>query len=290
MTERIHLLLIDPQNDFCDTPNFQPELVPAGERPALAVPGSHQDMLRVSNLVKQVGERIERIFVTMDSHPFVAIERTTFWRDADGNEVAPSTKVTAQSVREGRFVPVQAERVDPISGKRLHERVVELLERLEAAGHYTLMVWPVHCVKGTWGASLHPAIASCLNEWERQSAYSVAKVDKGEYPLVEHYGVFEAETPLEEVSSTCFNTDLADLLDANITLIAGEASSHCVAASYDQLVRQRGSGRGIVVLTDAMSPVTGFEQAQADFFERARKAGSMLATVEETIDCLRPIQ
>lgn len=289
------LLLIDAQNDFCDIPvNLRPSVgalngdaVLTHETPALPVPGAHADMLRTAGFIRAVGPLLNRIVATLDSHPFVAIERTTFWLDAQGSEVAPFTQITANDVLAERFRPVHGDRIEPISGKRLTSRVVDLLNQLESSGAFKLMVWPVHCVKATWGASLHPAISAVLNEWERQAAFPVVKVDKGEYPLAEHYGVFEAETPLWEVPSTRFNSTLVDTLNADITLIAGEASSHCVRASYTQLVKWRKTGLGLVVLTDCMSPVPGFEQAQADFFATAKAAGSMLMTAAQAEQFLR---
>ncbi len=43
MARNIRLLLIDPQNDFCD--------LPPPARPRLPVPGAHADMLRVGELI-----------------------------------------------------------------------------------------------------------------------------------------------------------------------------------------------------------------------------------------------
>lgn len=295
MTLSAKLLLIDPQNDFCDTPEgLRPTVGGMGgdggagrESPALPVPGSFKDMERLARFIAEAGRHLEAIVATMDAHPFVAIERTTFWRDRAGQEVKPFTAISASSVEDGVYVPVGARRIDPVSGKPVLERVIELLVRLEAAGRFTLMAWPVHCVTGTWGAALHPVIVQALNEWERLSGTPVHKVQKGQYQLAEHYGVFEAETPLREVPSTQFNTGLAEELRCDLLFLGGEASSHCVAASYDQLVRYRESGAGIVVLVDCMSPVPGFEEAHAQFLVRARDAGSLLMTASDALQYLR---
>lgn len=297
MTSLNKLIVIDGQNDFSDTPEslrpviayaeVEGQLVPVRQTPALAVPGGHDALLRTAGFIREAGPLLNRIVATLDAHPFVAIERTTFWVDAEGNEVKPFTEITSDMVFSGRYRPVHANRIEPISQKPLVDRVVELLLTLEASGKFKLMVWPVHCVKATWGASLHPAIAEVLNEWEREAAFPVVKVDKGSYPLVEHYGVFEAETPLFDVPSTRFNGELAETLNADITIFAGLASSHCVPASYDQLVRWRKTGKGIIVLMDCMSPVAGFEQAEAEFFTRAAAAGSLLMTAAEAAQYLR---
>jgi len=284
---RAHLLIVDPQNDFCDLPeSLLPQLHGERLRPALAVPGAHADMQRLAALVDAAGDRLSDITVTLDSHAFVAIERTTFWRDASGQEVPPFTRITAACVAAGIHVPVNGQAIEAISGKPLTERVIELLTRLEQAGRYTLMAWPVHCVTGSWGACIHPELDAALRRWERHAAAPVRKVHKGEYPLAEQYGVFEAETPLEAVPSTCFNRELASSLLGPGTrlLVAGEASSHCVAASIEQLLAFRGGdGRGIMLITDCMSPVAGFEAGQNAFFQRARAAGVALCRAEEAL-------
>ncbi|WP_326542217.1 cysteine hydrolase [Pseudorhodoferax sp.] len=297
MTQPAKLLLIDAQNDFCDTPeNLRPVVgeavvdgrrVPLREAPALAVAGAHADMLRMAAFIANAGPRLDHIVATLDAHPSVAIERTTFWRGADGRDVAPFTEITARSVLDGTHTPAGPDRIDPVSGQRLRDRVLELLGRLEQAGRFRLMAWPVHCVTATWGAALHPAIAQALNGWERASLTPVHKVHKGQYALAEHYGVFEAETPLAEVASTCFNHALADELRCALLFVGGEASSHCVATSYDQLVAHRGTGAGIVLLSDCMSPVAGFEAAHAAFFDRARAAGSLLMPAAQALELLR---
>ena len=49
MKRQLHLLVIDPQNDFCDLPATW---LPPDAAPALAVPGAHADMLRVAQLIR----------------------------------------------------------------------------------------------------------------------------------------------------------------------------------------------------------------------------------------------
>lgn len=276
------LLIIDPQNDFCDLPaSWLPSVDGQAIAPALPVAGAHDDMLGLARFIDAAGELISGITVTLDSHPYVAIERTTFWVNELGQEVAPFTEITAQDVKAGRYRPVHGDRIEPISGKPLNERVIELLTRLEQAGRYRLMAWPVHCVTGSWGANIHAAVSKAINEWEFKTAAQVRKVLKGEYALAEQYGAFEAETPIDEVPGTRFNSPLAANLTDGVDrlLVAGEASSHCVEASIEQLIKYRkGDGSNIVLLIDCMSPVTGFKEQEQDFYERAQAAGMTLAT------------
>ena len=58
-------------------------------------------------------------------------------------------------------------------------------------------------------------------------------------------------------------------------LVAGEALSHCVAASGEDMLAQMDDVRlqNTVFLTDCMSPVGGFEQAGATFLQQLRSRG-----------------
>ena len=278
------LLIIDPQNDFMDAGGADLPLV--GDTrlaPALPVPGAMSDMARLSQFIEATGEWLSDIVVTLDSHPYVAIERTPFWRDQNGREVAPFTTITAEAVRAGTYSPMHSPEI-----------VLRQLEQLEAQGQ-ALMVWPVHCVTGTWGHNIQALLMDRLNQWECQTGKPVRKVAKGEYPFSEHFGVFEAEVPLDHVPSTQFNTSLARTLveDTDVLLVAGEAASHCVAASVEQLIQSMNTkGREvlhykdklrIILLMDCMSPVTGFESAANDFFARAEAAGVERMTTQEVL-------
>lgn len=251
------LLIVDPQNDFCDI-----------EGAALPVTGASADLQRVAAFVQTMP--LDGITVTLDSHASVAVERTTFWIDAQGKAPAPFTFVTARDVQAGTLAP---------RNSALTPAVLAMLKQLEAKGRPGLVIWPVHCVTGTWGHNIQTTLANALAEWEFKHQRNVRKVLKGEYPLTEHFGVFEADAPDAQVASTQFNTALAQAVTqgVDVLFLAGEAGSHCVAASFDQLAayldRQAVRPR-VVLLTDCMSPVPGFEAQQTALLERARAWGA----------------
>ncbi|OYU45033.1 MAG: cysteine hydrolase, partial [Burkholderiales bacterium PBB4] len=227
------LLIIDPQNDFCDV---------AGA--ALPVAGAQADLQRLVRFIQS--SKLDAITVTQDSHPAVAVERTSFWRTADGTSPAPFTWVTAADVRSGKLTPHDASLVPS---------VLTMLERLAERGREGLVIWPVHCVTGSWGHQVLPALVEGLTQWEVTVQQSVRTVMKGAYPLTEHFGVFEADAPEPNEPSTQFNTELARALTegVDVLFLAGEAGSHCVAASFDQLARyldgkHTGAARPRVVL------------------------------------------
>jgi nicotinamidase/pyrazinamidase len=269
-----HLLLIDPQNDFCD--------LPAPHAPALPVPGADADMRRLAAFVTAAGETVDAITVTLDSHHRLDVAHPTFWQRGDGGAVSPFTTITAAQLRAGEFVPRDAS---------MRGRVQNYLDALEAGGRYTLMVWPVHCEIGTWGHNLHAAVQAACAGWEERRSRSVDYVFKGMNPWTEHYSAVQAEVPMDEDEGTQLNrTLLARLAAAGRIIAAGEAGSHCVKATVEHLVEHGLGGRAdrLVLLTDAMSPVGGFESQQADFLAAMQQRGARLATTSELLAELMP--
>jgi nicotinamidase/pyrazinamidase len=97
--------------------------------------------------------------------------------------------------------------------------------------------WPVHCVAGTPGAELHPALASTSFE---------AVFDKGEYAAA--YSGFEG---------TADGVSLADwLVDRQVTAVdvCGIATDYCVRATALDAVRDGFATRVLLDLTAAVAP------------------------------------
>lgn len=65
----IQLLIIDPQNDFCDL---------AGA--ALPVPGATADLQRVAALIERYGRQFSEIHVSLDSHHPLDIAHPVWWQ------------------------------------------------------------------------------------------------------------------------------------------------------------------------------------------------------------------
>ena len=277
---RTQLLIIDPQNDFCDLP-----AAPGASQdatPALPVTGADADMQRTAALIDAAADRLDAITITLDSHHRLDIAHPGFWRRGDGGAVGPFTPITAAQVRAGDFAPRDAAALP---------RALAYLDQLEARGRYTLMVWPVHCEIGSWGHNVHAAVRAAYNRWEEARQATVQKVVKGSNPWTEHYSAVQAEVPAEDDPATDLNTALlADLDRADLILIAGEASSHCVKATTEHIVQHLPGGRPerLVLLTDCMSPVSGFEPQAEAFLATMRAKGVRLMTSAEAATMLRP--
>jgi nicotinamidase/pyrazinamidase len=280
----IQLLIIDPQNDFCDLPeSWQPTNPVMGQRtaPALPVAGAHADMQRLASLIRVGKVGLSDIIVTLDSHHRVDIAHPPFWAQADGSAVSPFTTISAQQVRDGQYRPRDAAALP---------RVLAYLDELEARARYTLMVWPIHCEIGTWGNNVHADVQSACNAWEEARLRPVQQVYKGANPWTEHYSAMQAEVPDAADPDTQLNQALIATLDrADVLLIAGEASSHCVKATTEHIVDNLPSARldRIILLTDCMSPVGGFEAQAEAFLADMRGRGVQLSTSADVLPMLK---
>jgi nicotinamidase-related amidase len=280
MKKTIQLLIIDPQNDFCDLPaDWCPVDATTGAPllPALPMAGAHADMLRLAGLIREGAAGISGIAVTLDSHHRFDIAHPTFWKTAHGKDVAPFTPITAAQVRAGDYLPRDLSAL---------ARALTYLDELERRGRYSLMVWPVHCEIGSWGHNVHAAVKAAYNRWEDSRLGVVHKIEKGSNPWTEHYSAMQAEVPDEDDPATQLNMGLIAALDrSDQIVIAGEASSHCVKATTEHIVenlpsRQLGK---VVLLTDCMSPVSGFEAQHQAFLNDMSWRGVVLSTSDKML-------
>ena len=280
--QHMQLLVIDPQNDFCDLPTrYCPILADERQSPALPVPGAHADMQRLAALIDAGWTGLSGITVTLDSHQHLDIAHPTFWQDEMGAAIKPFTVITAADVRAGKFQP----RLAQAKG-----RVLAYLDSLEAAGRYAHMVWPVHCEIGTWGHNIHHDLRLACNRWEEKRLEVVKKVSKGENPWTEHYSAIMAEVPDPEDTSTQLNIQLITQLQmADRVFIAGEAGSHCVKATTEHIVANFAPENlhKLVLIEDCISAVAGFEAHYAAFLTTMQLRGVQIArAVDVTAELL----
>lgn len=236
--EKIHLLTIDPQHDFCD---------PSG---ALFVPGATEDTERLAAMVDRIGDKLEDIHCTLDSHHYVDIAHPIWWKDRDGNHPDPFTIITAAEVRDGTWATM-------IPG--FFKRSLEYVEKLDANSRYPLCIWPPHCLIGSKGATVMPKLFEAFIKWEQSGPGMVHYVTKGSNPFTEHYSGVQADVPDPSDPTTMLNTALIQTLEsATAILITGEAGSHCVANTVQDIADNFGSEdyvKKFVLLKDTVSPV-----------------------------------
>lgn len=260
---KIHLVVIDPQKDFCS---------PSG---SLHVPGAQQDMDRLAVMIRRLAPRLDDIHVTLDSHRRVDISHPVWFRDANGDAPPPFTAVTAADVESGRWLPTLPS---------THARTTAYLRELERSGRYGHVIWPEHCLIGSEGHNVVEPVFDALHEWSARFAL-VDFVTKGSNPWTEHFSAMRAEVPDPADPSTQLNAGLLDTLEqADVVLLAGEASSHCLANTVRDIAASFSDPRAVeklVLLTDATSPVPGFAHLAEAFVRDLTAAGMKTSTTTD---------
>lgn len=263
--KKVHLLIIDPQNDFCD------------KYGSLFVQGADEDMkVRLPEMIRRLGSKLDDIHVTLDCHHLVDVAHPAMWKDAKGNHPSPFTIITSADVETGKWSPVMPS---------LTRRFLAYTKALEQSGKYPLCIWPPHCLIGSTGNSVVPELFSVLREWEEKNFAMVDFVSKGSNIYTEHYSAVKAEVPDPDDASTHVNTKLIQtLMEADVLAIAGEAGSHCLAHTVLDVATEFGNDTYVakmVLLTDATSPVPGFEHLQEKFIKEMVSRGMRLSTTKE---------
>lgn len=264
MEKKVAVLIIDPQNDFCN---------PNG---ALFVQGAEEDNQRLSNWINANKSSINYIGVTIDSHQVMDIAHPRYWKDSNGNHPEPYTVITEENVINSVWTCVK------------QDVATNYLKSLSEKGAVHV-IWPEHCIIGTWGNLIDPVVGNSILAWAEQGHY-VHYIPKGSHPDTEHFGAFEAEVPVDGVKSTEYNKQLEDAINENdVIYLAGQAKSHCVANTLKQIVKNAPKvAKKIVVLEDTMSPVPGgpngpdttptFDELSQPVYDEARELGVRFST------------
>ena len=264
MAKKVHLVIIDPQVDFCS---------PQG---ALYVKGAESDIQRLARMVSRLSTKLDDIHVTLDSHRLIDVAHPIFWKDSAGRTPDPFTIITTRDVESGRWTPVLPS---------MYRRMLDYVKTLEANGRYPLCIWPPHCLIGSPGHCVMPELQQALLCWEQQRFAMVDYVTKGSNPWTEHYSAIVADVPDPSDPGTQINTRfIQTLLDADIVAIAGEAGSHCLANTVRDVANNFGDDsyvRRLVLLEDATSPVPGFEAFQTDFVKEMKARGMQISTTRD---------
>jgi nicotinamidase-related amidase len=275
---RTALLLVDVQNTFC-LPEF--ELFVGGRSGRGAV----EDCERIASFLYRNLDRVTQVVATLDTHTAAQIFHPIFWVDGDGAHPTPHTVITLNDVEGGRWRvnPAVARAVAPSEGFDVEAWSRHYARRLAERGKYPLVVWPYHSMVGGIGHAMVSTVEEAVffHAIARQSPTRVEI--KGQNPLTENYSVLWPEV-LEDAAGhpiATANLRLVEhLLSFETVIVAGEAKSHCVAWTVEDLlseIRRRDTrlARRVVLLDDCSSAVV--VPGVVDFTDAAEEAYARFA-------------
>ena len=216
--KRVALFGIDVQIGFC---------CPGA---SLFVPGAVEDSERLCRFIYREIEQITELHFSLDTHRAFQIFHPAFWLDnKTGQPAAPFSLISAADIKAGRFSPA----LFP------HE-CLAYCEELERTGKYTLCIWPYHTLLGSISHAMVPAVfeAALFHAISRRKQTNFET--KGVHPLTENYSVLSPE--VKKVKGQVvgqFNTRFFKaLMENDRVYIAGQASSHCVKTTIEDLLRE----------------------------------------------------
>jgi nicotinamidase-related amidase len=288
---RVCLLAVDVQNTFC-IPGF--ELFVAGRSGTGAV----DDSRRLCEFVYRNLATITQIVPSLDTHQAMQIFHAIWLVDEQGNHPEPYTLVSADDVEAGRWrVNEAVAEALGIGADYAARHLAHYTRRLAEGSKYNLTIWPYHALLGGIGHALVSAVEEAVF-FHGIARYSRPEFQvKGENPLTEHYSMLGPEVTEGPDGDRLggLNTELIDkLLTFDAVVVAGQAKSHCLAWTIDDLlendhVREGGLAERTYLLEDCTSPVVVPEfdyTAQADAaFERFAEAGMHVVRSTDPIEC-----
>jgi nicotinamidase-related amidase len=260
------LLIIDPQNDFCN---------PGDEngvgKGSLYVNGAETDMRNLAWWIRANNDTIDHIAVTLDNHYLNDIAHPNYWEDETGKNPEPFTSITSKDVEEKKWLPLFA-----------YDRTLEYLKKLESYNTYPHTIWSEHCLIGSEGAAIYKPVFEAITQWQKNGTF-FQPIMKGAYPFSEHFGAFAAQVMFDDAPETQLNNQLIDEIGTfDNVFLAGEAKSHCVANTLKQIIDYApGLVEKLIILEDTMSDVTGFENFAQNIYDKAKQLGAKFKTTKD---------
>ena len=287
---RVCLLAVDVQNTFC-IPDF--ELFVAGRSGTGAV----DDSRRLCEFVYRNLATITQIVPSLDTHHAMQVFHAIWLVDEHGRHPSPYTLVSLRDVEAERWrvnpAVVEALGLDPDYARR---HLAHYTRRLAESGKYALTVWPYHAMLGGIGHALVSAVeeAAFFHGIARHSQPDFQV--KGDHPLTEHYSMLGPEvTEGPDGDRLAGRNDalIAKLLTFDAVVVAGQAKSHCLAWTIDDLLEHEEARERLAtrtyLLADCTSPVVvpgvvDYTDEADAAFKRYAAAGMHVVRAADPID------
>jgi nicotinamidase-related amidase len=288
---RVCILAVDVQNTFC-VPDF--ELFVAGRSGSGAV----DDSRRLCEFIYRNLGTITQIFPSLDTHQAMQVFHAIWLVDEQGNHPDPYALISHPGVEAGRWKVNRAVAEALGIGVDYAERhLAHYTRQLAEGGKYDLTIWPYHALLGGIGHALVSAVEEAVF-FHGVARYSHPEFQvKGDKPLTEHYSMLGPEVTEGPDGDRlgAMNTELIDrLLTFDAVVVAGQAKSHCLAWTIDDLLadddaRERRLAERTYLLEDCTSPVVvpgvvDYTDEADAAFERYADAGLHVVRSTEPIE------
>ena len=277
---KICLVAVDMQNTFC-IPEF--ELYVGGRSGT----GAIDDNRRLCEFIYRNLGALTQICPTLDTHQAAQIFHALFLVNAAGEHPAPYSLISAEAIEKGawHFNPALAASLG-VSIEYAEQHLRHYTRALQQSGKYALTIWPYHALLGGLGHALVSAVEEAIFFHSLARSAQVNFQIKGNHPLTENYSVLGPEVRQGPEGDLLVekNFGLIDtLLDFDAVIIAGQAKSHCVAWTIQDLLdslvdKDNSLAQKVYLLEDCTSPVVVpgamdyTDEAEAAF-RRFAKAG-----------------
>jgi nicotinamidase-related amidase len=283
---RLCLLVVDVQNTFC-IPGF--ELFVGGRSGTGAV----DDSRRLCEFVYRNLGTITQVVPSLDTHHAMQVFHAIWLVDEQGNHPDPYTLVSAADVESGRWRanPAVAETLG-IAPNYADRHLAHYTRRLAEGGKYDLTIWPYHAMLGGIGHALVSAVEEAIffHGIARHSRPDFQV--KGDNALTEHYSMLGPEVtegPDGERLGGPNTVLIEKLLGFDAVVVAGQAKSHCMAWTIDDLLDERGLAERTYLLEDCTSPVVvpgvvDYTDEADAAFERYADAGMQVVRSTDPVE------
>jgi nicotinamidase-related amidase len=290
---KIGMLVIDGANTFVH---------PAGELfvGGRSGNGAVADMQRTVEFIYRNLHVLSEIHCTLDTHRAYAVFHPPFLINDAGDHPAPFTQVSHQDVQNGvwKASPFMASALK-VNLAAAQKHLEHYTRELEAKGRYALTIWPFHAMIGSKGYALASGLEeACFFHAIARGAQTGFEV-KGTNAFTENYSVLGPEVMTtaggRALPSAQRNTVFIDLLmEFDVLIIVGQAKSHCVAWTIDDLLndilqRDPALAGKVYLMEDCTSPVVipgvlDYTDEADAAFDRFRAAGMHVVKSTDPID------
>jgi len=235
----------------------------------------------------------------MDTHTAMQIFHELFLVNDNGEHPPPMTAISLEDVDRGvwKVNPAAAASVAEGTIAALQDHLLHYCRTLSEQGKYMLTIWPYHAMLGGIGHALVSAVEEALFFHNLARASQTGFEVKGGNPLTENYSALRPEVldgadgqPIAQKNTRL----IKKLLEFDAIVIAGQAKSHCVAWTIDDLLKEiviedASLAGKVYLLEDCTSPVVvpgvvDFTDQANAAFRRFAEAGMHLVRSTDPIE------